>query len=96
MGDEDEGGTNSLSGILDFEIKAHTNQKRKGTIIPYIVHPIETTISLAQNNASNPKRSASSTQLQILSKHCVDPFGKSLPTEDFLRALISKYRINEK
>ena len=42
-----------LSGILDFAIKAHAGQTRKGTEIPYIVHPIETAIILAQNNASN-------------------------------------------
>jgi len=42
-----------LSGILDFAIKAHAGQIRKGTKIPYIVHPIETAIILAQNNASN-------------------------------------------
>ena len=47
------GGRNMLSGILDFAIEAHANQKRKGTNIPYIVHPIETAIILAQNNASN-------------------------------------------
>ena len=42
-----------LSSILDFAIKAHEGQTRKGTEIPYIVHPIETAIILAQNNASN-------------------------------------------
>ena len=42
-----------LSGILDFAIKANAGQTRKGTDIPYIVHPIETAIILAQNNASN-------------------------------------------
>lgn len=42
-----------LSNILDFAIKAHEGQIRKGTEIPYIVHPIETAIILAQNNASN-------------------------------------------
>lgn len=42
-----------LSGILDFAINAHEGQTRKGTKIPYIVHPIETAIILAQNNASN-------------------------------------------
>jgi len=42
-----------LSGILDFAINAHAGQTRKGTEIPYIVHPIETAIILAQNNASN-------------------------------------------
>ena len=38
-----------LSGILDFAIKAHADQTRKGTNIPYIVHPIETAIILAQD-----------------------------------------------
>lgn len=42
-----------LSNILDFAIKAHAGQIRKGTEIPYIVHPVETAIILAQNNASN-------------------------------------------
>ncbi|KUO70804.1 MAG: hypothetical protein APF81_12785 [Desulfosporosinus sp. BRH_c37] len=42
-----------LSGLLDFAIKAHAKDKRKGTEIPCIVHPIETAIILAQNNASN-------------------------------------------
>lgn len=42
-----------LSAILDFALKAHAEQKRKGTDIPYIVHPIETAIILAQNNASD-------------------------------------------
>lgn len=51
--EDEESVENMLSGILDFAITAHEGQKRKGTKIPYIVHPIETAIILAQNNASN-------------------------------------------
>ena len=41
-----------LQYAIQIALEAHKNQKRKGTEIPYIVHPIEVGIILGENGAS--------------------------------------------
>jgi hypothetical protein len=40
-----------ISKAIDFATKAHGNQKRKGTTIPYIVHPIDVLSILLKDGA---------------------------------------------
>ncbi|MBS3068038.1 bifunctional (p)ppGpp synthetase/guanosine-3',5'-bis(diphosphate) 3'-pyrophosphohydrolase [Candidatus Micrarchaeota archaeon] len=41
-----------ITSAFELAYKAHKKQKRKGTNIPYIVHPMEVAIILMKNNAS--------------------------------------------
>jgi len=42
-----------INNALEFASKAHSNQFRKGTNIPYIVHPVEVAMILQENGASS-------------------------------------------
>ncbi len=44
---------NKITKAFELAYKAHKKQKRKGTSIPYIVHPMEVAIILMKNNASD-------------------------------------------
>ena len=41
-----------ITKAFELAYKAHKKQKRKGTNIPYIIHPLEVAIILMKNNAS--------------------------------------------
>lgn len=45
--------SNLIRKALEFAAKAHRTQERKGTDIPYIVHPMEAALILAQAGASD-------------------------------------------
>ena len=48
-----ENESNLIHEALEFAAKAHRTQVRKGTDIPYIVHPMEAALILTQANASD-------------------------------------------
>lgn len=69
-----------ITKILEFALKAHDGQPRKGTKIPYIVHPIETAMILAQNGAS---------QAVIIAGILHDVLEDTLETEESILGILS-------
>lgn len=70
-----------ITKIIEFALKAHDGQPRKGTEIPYIVHPIETAVILAQNGAS---------QAVILAGILHDILEDTLETEESILGIFSE------
>lgn len=71
----------NISKVIEFALEAHEGQPRKGTSIPYIVHPIESAILLAQNGARDSV---------VLAGLLHDIIEDTTKTEDDIREVLTK------